>query len=150
MKIAPQALSHFRVLRYKQFQRCCSAKPTSSNRRDLQGAAISKIIQAHNQLRNCRRLRTIGSRPAGRTRPERLQTHGRFRLKSPICRGRDTNAREDAIPHERGLLPVPPSDFCCTAIADPKARFCCPPPANRHPSPGNPPIPLTREHLTSR
>ena len=29
------------------------------------------------------------------------------------------------LPHERGLLPMLPSDFCCNAIADPKARFCC-------------------------
>ena len=44
-------------------------------------------------------------------------------LESLISPGRDTNAREDTIPHERGLLPMLPSDFCCNAIADPKARF---------------------------
>jgi hypothetical protein len=78
-----------------------------------------------------------------------LLTRGRVRLNPDLPR-RDTKAREDAIPHERGLLPVPPSDFCCIAIADPKARFCCSPPASRHPSTGNPPIPLTLGHLTPR
>jgi len=34
-------------------------------------------------------------------------------------------ARKDAMPHERGPLPVPPSEFCITTLADPKARFCC-------------------------
>ena len=29
------------------------------------------------------------------------------------------------MPHERGPLPVPPSEFCITTLADPKARFCC-------------------------
>ncbi len=33
-------------------------------------------------------------------------------------------ARKDAMPHERGLLPVPPSEFSCPALDDPKARFC--------------------------
>jgi hypothetical protein len=28
------------------------------------------------------------------------------------------------MPHERGPLPVPPSEFICVALADPKARFC--------------------------
>ena len=51
------------------------------------------------------------------------------------------------MPHERGLLPVPPSEFSCTTIADPKARFCCSPPASRHPSTGDPHIPLTLGHL---
>jgi len=33
-------------------------------------------------------------------------------------------AREDAIPHERGLTPVLPSEFCCPVLADPNLRFC--------------------------
>jgi hypothetical protein len=33
-------------------------------------------------------------------------------------------ARKDAMPHERGRLPVPPTEFFCPALADPKARFC--------------------------
>jgi len=28
------------------------------------------------------------------------------------------------MPHERGSSPVPPSEFSCAALADPKARFC--------------------------
>ncbi len=28
------------------------------------------------------------------------------------------------MPHERGPLPVPPSEFSCSVLADPKARFC--------------------------
>jgi hypothetical protein len=43
------------------------------------------------------------------------------------------------MPHERGPLPVLPSDFSINALADPKARFAARPPANptvnriRHP-----------------
>jgi hypothetical protein len=33
-------------------------------------------------------------------------------------------ARKDTMPHERRLLPVLPAEFFCTALADPKARFC--------------------------
>jgi hypothetical protein len=28
------------------------------------------------------------------------------------------------MPHERGSMPVPPSGFSITALADPKTRFC--------------------------
>ena len=28
------------------------------------------------------------------------------------------------MPHERGCLPVPPSEFFCSALADPKGCFC--------------------------
>ena len=43
----------------------------------------------------------------------------------------------------------PPSDFSCTVDADPKTRFCRPPPATLLPSAGMPPIPLTLRHLCS-
>ncbi len=33
-------------------------------------------------------------------------------------------ARKDAMPHERGLSPVPPSEFSAIALADRKTRFC--------------------------
>ena len=73
---------------------------------------------------------------------------GKFCLKSLIYRGKETQrARKDAMPHERGLPPVPPSDFFCIVNADPKTRFCRPPPATRQPSAGIPPIPLTLRHL---
>jgi len=32
-------------------------------------------------------------------------------------------ARKDAMPHERGPLPVLPSEFACPVLADPKTRF---------------------------
>jgi hypothetical protein len=32
-------------------------------------------------------------------------------------------ARKDAMPHERGPLPVPPTEFACLVLADPKTRF---------------------------
>ena len=44
--------------------------------------------------------------------------------------GETRKAREDAMPHERGLVPVLPSEFSILTLADPKARFCCPPPLN--------------------
>ena len=28
------------------------------------------------------------------------------------------------MPYERGSSPVPPTEFSCAALADPKARFC--------------------------
>ena len=28
------------------------------------------------------------------------------------------------MPHERGLKPLLPTEFFCTSLADPKARFC--------------------------
>ncbi len=28
------------------------------------------------------------------------------------------------MPHERGLMPVPPSEFLLPCFADPKVRFC--------------------------
>jgi hypothetical protein len=33
-------------------------------------------------------------------------------------------ARKDAIPHERGPMPVLPSNFSCPVFANPKIRFC--------------------------
>jgi hypothetical protein len=33
-------------------------------------------------------------------------------------------ARKDAMPHERGLTPVLPSEFFSPLFADPKIRFC--------------------------
>jgi hypothetical protein len=30
------------------------------------------------------------------------------------------------MPHERGPLPVLPSEFACPVLADPKIRFCRP------------------------
>jgi hypothetical protein len=35
-----------------------------------------------------------------------------------------TKRPQGTMPHERGLSPVPPSEFFCAALADPKARFC--------------------------
>ena len=32
-------------------------------------------------------------------------------------------ARKDAIPHERGPLPVLPSEFTCPVLAESKTRF---------------------------
>ena len=32
-------------------------------------------------------------------------------------------ARKDAVPHERGPLPMLPSEFVCSVLADPKTRF---------------------------
>ena len=32
-------------------------------------------------------------------------------------------ARKDAMPHERGPMPVLPSEFACPLFADPKTRF---------------------------
>ncbi len=32
-------------------------------------------------------------------------------------------ARKDAMPHERGPMPVLPSEFACPVCADPKTRF---------------------------
>jgi hypothetical protein len=48
-------------------------------------------------------------------------------------------ARKDAMPHERGSMPVLPSEFSITTLADPKARFCCssPPKAFAHRIPPN-------------
>ena len=36
----------------------------------------------------------------------------------------DTKSPRGTMPHERGPSPVPPSEFICAALADPKARFC--------------------------
>jgi hypothetical protein len=69
-------------------------------------------MTSHNRKRTCRK-----------TGKECPQTQGRFGRNAESTAIRDTKARKDAIPHERGLSPVPPSDFCCTAIADPKALF---------------------------
>jgi len=53
------------------------------------------------------------------------------------------------MPHERGLLPVPPTEFSHPDIADPKARFCrslATSQQNPRLTPGNP---LTLRHLTT-
>jgi hypothetical protein len=33
-------------------------------------------------------------------------------------------ARKDTMPHERGPMPVLPSEFTCPVLADPKICFC--------------------------
>jgi len=44
-----------------------------------------------------------------------------------LCPGKLTfqtrKAREDAIPHERGLTPLLPSEFFCPVLAGPNLRF---------------------------
>ena len=53
-----------------------------------------------------------------------------------------------------GSSPVPPSEFSCNALADPKVRFCRDSPTTRHSSmdlPASPKVihnPLTLRHLT--
>ena len=63
--------------------------------------------------------------------------------------GKTRNARKDAMPHERGPSPVPPSEFSCPAIADPKARFCRSPASHSPFVNGISAIPLTLRHLNS-
>jgi hypothetical protein len=67
-----------------------------------------------------------------------LCTHAQIadcRPKGAICRGRETqNAREDAMPHERGFKPVPPSEFFCLLSPMPKVASAARPPATRNPS----------------
>jgi hypothetical protein len=58
-------------------------------------------------------------------------------------------ARKDAMPHERGPSPVPPSEFSCPAIADPKARFCRSPASHSPFVNGSSAISLTLRHLNS-
>jgi hypothetical protein len=43
-----------------------------------------------------------------------------FAEKAQICRDRTRKARKDAIPHERGFMPVPPSDFVAPLSPIPK------------------------------
>jgi len=51
------------------------------------------------------------------------------------------------MPHERGLLPMLPSEFSIPALADPKGRFCrSRPPGERHRQ-RIPPNPLTLRHF---
>ena len=77
----------------------------------------------------CARLRTIERRKRNGVSP--LKIFLRFRqVLSKIaltCRSWETRiAREDAMPHERGLMPVPPPEIFCNPLADPKTRFCRP------------------------
>ena len=44
--------------------------------------------------------------------------------KITLPRPEHTNSPQGTMPYERGLSPVPPSEFSCAALADPKARFC--------------------------
>jgi rubredoxin len=60
----------------------------------------------------------------GKSTREDTAFRAESRLKSFVCYGGDTRkARKDAMPHERGLLPVLPSEFACPVCADPKTRF---------------------------
>ena len=42
----------------------------------------------------------------------------------PLTQPKHTKSPQGTMPHERGSSPVPPSEFSCAALADPKARFC--------------------------
>jgi hypothetical protein len=73
----------------------------------------------------CARLRTIKRANATIELFTILVRPGQISLSGfPATAWKHEKAREDRLPHERGLLPVPPSEFCCNALADPKARFC--------------------------
>jgi hypothetical protein len=153
---APSMFTNRRVylleaLRNSPHSRCCSSadcaisnpealslKLTPSEPASTSTKRSPKPSSASQAWERCG-LFAFGSRPAGVPRLYCPQTQPGFRRKRLIRCDRDTNARKDAIPHERGLMPVPPSDFFCKPVADPKARFCCPSPANRHPSTGSPP-----------
>ena len=70
-------------------------------------------------------------------------------LEKAICRDEETQkARKDAIPYERGLLPVPTSEFCTLLspipmLASAAARHS--PPVNEEPSRLR--LPLAPRHL---
>ena len=62
---------------------------------------------------------------------------GAFSAEGRCAPDRETRkAREDAIPHEPGSLPVLPSEFSILTLADPKARFCRSPAADHKPPTG--------------
>lgn len=65
----------------------------------------------------------------------------------PPTNARHKKAREDAIPHERGSLPVLPFEIFSLLSPFPKLASAARPPATRHSSTGCPLIPLTLGHL---
>jgi hypothetical protein len=72
-------------------------------------------------------LRTFESQATGKNRPFTTGTPvlGKLEHDCLVFHRRETQkARKDTMPHERRLLPVLPTEFFCTALADPKARFC--------------------------
>jgi hypothetical protein len=90
----------------------------------------------------CARLRTIMRANATIELFTILVRSGQISFSiSSATAGRRKKAREDRLPHERGLLPVPPSEFCCNALADPKARFCRSPASHSSTRQRNPRLP---------
>jgi hypothetical protein len=72
-------------------------------------------------------LRTFESQANGKKRPftTGMPVFGKVERICPVSHCRETQkARKDTMPHERRLLSVLPTEFFCTALADPKARFC--------------------------
>jgi len=77
----------------------------------------------------------------------------RISTKMVICRSQETRkAREDTMPHERGPLPVLPSEFFCLLSPIPKLASAARSPATRTVN-GNPTSrsskPLTKRHLST-
>jgi hypothetical protein len=83
------------------------------------------------RLEECARLRTSGEkeRQECRFRGPLCVKRVNFTTEVRCSPDRETRkARKDAMPHERGSMPVLPSEFSIATLADPKARFCCSPP----------------------